>query len=345
MTITNLLTKWLGILCLCSLFSVPRLGAAQRVQSYSQAFSQAGSDGIIIFLYGPDWNERSARMHKGFWMSKAVEEAVGNASLLAVPIYQTPTESQASEAYAISDGMPSLPSPRVCPSILMIDKENNIYANLKGFDDLGDEEGELALKNIRANLDALRRQQSLLNQADSASGEERARLLHEVGELPILPPKDLQERILEADPEDKNGYVRRLAYKPLKFLYEQLETHSGFVSSNYVPDYKKISAECIKIINDQALRTVDRQMAYCLLIGLTRRQMITGRRLKEMIDSCTKIDPNSYYGRLSPTLARIWPALRFDRTAEDRKKNRIKQRERRKKDVEDKKRAHNIEIN
>ena len=345
MTITNLLSKWLGLLCLCVLCLAPQLGAAQRAKSYAQACDQAGNDGVIVYLYGPDWNERSVRMLKNFWQSKGVEDAAGNASLLAVPIYQSPTDTQAQEARDIANGMPPLPRPRICPAILLIDQNNTIYARLAGADDLGDEGGELAVKNIRAKLNALRQQQSLISRANAASGDECARLLHEIGELPIQPPADLRERLSAADPSDKNGYGRRLTYDPLKFLYAQLETTSGFVSKNFVPDYKKISAECIKIINDQALRTVDRQMAYCLLIGLSRREQMTGRQLKEMIDSCTKIDPSTNYGRLSPHLARLWPALRYDRTAADRKNNHNAQRERRQRSIDEKKRARNIDLN
>lgn len=85
-------------------------------------------------------------------------------------------------------------------------------------------------------------------------------------------------------------------------------------------------------------------MAYALLIGMTRREKKTGKPLKDMISASMKIDPNTDYGRLSPELSNKWGALKFNLTAEDRRRNRDEKKERTKEQQDQKRRAKRIEI-
>lgn len=327
-------------LLLAALVALPAEAADRRAKDVKEALAAGSPDGVAVFVYGPEWNARSVRMLNSFWQRPEVEEATLGATLTTHAIHKTSSGNWWGDMarYLSKNYAP------ICPAVVLLDNKGNEYAMLTGFDDLGDEKGTAALGKLREKITALRKRNELKAKAEELYGEERARVLHEIAELPILPPATIEEELLKADPSDKHGYVRRLTYNPLQFLYEQLETQDGFLSPRFVPDVPKIRNACLKIVNDEALRPQDRQMAYALLIGMMRREKKTGKMLKDMINASMKIDPNTDYGRLSPELVNKWGSLKFNRTSEDRRRNREEKKERTKEQQEQKRRAKRIEI-
>ncbi len=314
-------------------FLSPAADAAQRAKTYSEALDKAGDDGIIAYCYGPDWNKRSVRMLKSFWETPATELAAGNAVMVAVPYYQDKTAEGAYEAAEIRGGLRE-PHFGICPTVFLISKTGTIYATLSGMDDLGDEKGELGAQNIRKKLAEFRRQQELLAKAEGSSGIERAKLLGEVADLSITPPKGIVDEIQLADPEDKSGQVRRNKHNAFYgFMYEQMETKDGFLKKDFVPNLDKIGEACLAIANDEAYRTKDRQAAYALLIGLSRANGIPGNVLRGHITKSTKIDETTVYGKIGPYLLEKWVGKagtsgpKKKKTAADRKAEREAKRQ------------------
>lgn len=316
----------------------------RRADTYFDALQAAGDDGVAVYCYGPDWNQRSLRMLKEFWETPEAEQACGEAIMVAVPFYEDPTEEQQEESSRKGSGLPNPPF-GVCPTVMLITKEGEMYANLPGMDYL---EGENAYKNLKEKIAALRARISLTKQAETLSGAEKAVVLNKIAELPINTPKGIVDQIKEADPSDSSGMVRRNTYNALQFLYAQMNTKDGFLSPDFEPDIKKIKEECMKVIKDTALRTQDRQMAYALLIGQTRRDRISGKQIKDLINACHKLDPETAYGKLTPTLSGLWGNLNFRMTADERKeankRERANEKKRREKDREDKKASKNTKI-
>ena len=298
----------------------------RRPETFQEALNAAGDDGVIVFCYGPDWNRRSVRMLKSLWMQQELENVTGQAMLVAVPIYEYPNEKQEAESQRISSGMPPIPF-NVCPTIMMLDKDGIMYANLPGLDFLGDESGSTAFKNIADKLAAHRKMLELLKKASSLQGEEKAKVLGEIGELPIKKPNDLVEMLKAADPKDSTGLVRRNEHSALQFLYSLMDTKDGFLKADFHTTLKELMDKSMEVINDKALRTEDRQAAYCLLIGQARREEGGSKRLKNMIAASMKIDPNSFYGRTMPQLAVLWGNERADETRDQRRERRTKEKE------------------
>lgn len=320
----------------------------RRAANFAEALEAAGDDGIAVYCYGPDWNRRSVRMLKEFWETPEVEQATGGAILVAVPYYEYPTQEQEDQSMTAASGMKAPPF-GVCPTVMMFDKNGDMYANLFGTDNLGDEDHpEIGLNNLKAKLAALRRRNELTAQAESSTGVAKAKLLNEIAELPIIAPRGLVEKIKEADPADSSGMVRRNTFKARDFLYEQMDTKDGFLSPDFVPDYAKMQEACMKVIKDEALRPIDRQAAYLLLIGQSRREEITGQKMKVMITACSKLAPDTVYGRLGPVLTNTWATIRVTHTKEQRRDKRAKEREaakdRKAKDKDEKRAARNTEI-
>ncbi len=333
----------------------PTAFAAQRASTYSEALEKAGDDGVIAYCYGPDWNKRSVRMLKSFWENPDTEAAAGDAVMVAVPYYQDKEAEGAAEAASIRGGLRE-PHFGVCPTVFLMDKNGSIYATLSGMDALGDEKGTLGAENISKKLAEFRRQQELLQQAASASGTEKAKLLGAVADLGITAPKGIVDEIQLADPEDKTGQVRRNKHNAFYgFMYEQMETSDGFLKKDFVPNLSKISDACYEIINDEAYRSEDRQAAYALIIGLSRVEGIPANQLRGYITKCMRIDESTVYGKMAPSLIEKWAgkdasAPKKKKTAADRKAEREArrqaakaERERRKQERKAKKEAEEAE--
>ena len=304
----------------------------RRADSYSDAVQAAGADGVAVFCYGPNWNRRSTQMLSTFWKTPALEAATGKAILVAVPYYQDPTPEQQAETQNAASGMRG-PSFGVCPTVMLFDSTGTLYASLVGTDQLGtdDEEFKTGYDNLRKYIGYLHERDALLTKAhDMPNGVEKAKVLSEIADLPIASPPGLVEMIRAADPSDESGMVRRNDFNALKFLYEQMGTKDGFLSPDFVVDFKSLEAACLKVAKDEALRPKDRQAAYLLLIGASRRNGVTGTKLKALISACAKIAPQSEYGRLSPHLSDKWASIKPNLSAEDRRHQRQQDREKNK---------------
>ncbi len=324
---------------------IPLNHAAQRAETYHDAINMAGSDGVIAYCYGPDWNRRSVMLLNSFWKSEQTAQAAGNAVLVAVPFYENKNSEAAEQNAHIGSGMPE-PAFSVCPTVMFFDKSGRMYASMQGSDYLGtDAACTVGVKNIQKYLQALRTQQQLLNKAEAAKGEEKAKLLAQVADLPIQAPADLIDQLKEVDPKDKLGYIRRLEFNARAFMYDQLDTKDGFVHPDFEPDYTKMTKDCEKVFKDESLRTRDRQAVYNLYIGQSRREYIQGNKLKGLIRKVNKLDPDTDYGQLSPTLMNLWGSLKHKTTPEERRAERAKKKDKDKEKRDKKRQERHIEVN
>lgn len=323
MTTKNTTKATLFALALTLLFSTA--SAAQRVKTFSEALEKAGSDGIVMFCYGPDWNRRSVRMLNEFWKTDGTEQACGNAAMVAVPFYQDPEADKKNEAADIAAGAPKPPF-GVCPAVLLLDKEGKMYAHLVGTDYLGDFQGGLGKRNISDRMAAFRKRTELMEKAKNLTGQEKAKVIMEIAELPIERPENLLAMAEEADPSDATGVVRRLKHDALQFMYGLLDTTDGFLKPDYVADFKKIREETQKVADDAAILPVDRQKALALQTGESRRQGISGNKLTSITKYMSKISDGTVFGRLAGALGQKWSVAQ-KKTAEDKALERIAKRD------------------
>lgn len=338
----------INLLAVAGLLFQPAAEAATRVKSYDDACSSAGSDGVMVYIYGPDWNTRSTKMLKSFWETPAVEEAAGNAMLLSVPLYQNP--KNADPELSGAQGGLRIPGFQFCPRVLMLDADGNIYADLIGTDDLGSMKGELGVENIRRNLEYLRKRNELMEKAKAAEGIKKAEILCEVSDLPIQKPDSLMDEIKSADPTDKTGAVRRNEFKAREFLYKMMETKDGFLTPGFEPDLGEVKREATKIFQDKAYRDEDRQAAYNLLIGLSRQEPVGPTQLKTLIRANMRLAPETRSGKANATILTAWGDAKPDKDAAKKRKASRDSRKKYEKDKrEEKKREdkanRNIKVN
>lgn len=339
----------------CAMLCCVNSTAAERAESFEEALSKAGSDGVVVYCYGPDWNTRSVRLLKSFWNSPEAEEAACNAVMLAIPFYENEETPEAEKAKKAQGKMPR-PDYMVCPSVMMFRKDGSFYAELQGSDYLGtDDKCSLGCKNMRDKIHALREQQKLLHEAEAEPDKaKKAALLAKAAEFPIRRPmKYLEGRLIDiilegirkADPQDKAGYYRRLTFEPRNYLVELMELQNGFLKHDFEPDMKKIRRRCEAIFKDKTLRAQDRQAVYNIYIGQSRRAHEPGSRLRGMIRKSQKLDENSIYGQLSPALIKLWGNLKHRPSADERKKESLKKREKARKERDQKRAERNIQFN
>ncbi len=335
------LIKLLGML-LAGLMLSSSAMAAQRARSFDEARRKAGNDGIIVYWYGPDWNKRSVRMLQSFWRNPATEEAAGNAVMFAAALYQDETAAGAEESSRNCKGAPAPPF-QVCPTVIMMDAQGQVYATLTGTDYLGDESGELGAKNIADRLGKLRRRQELVEKARGLSGKDKARLLHEAVFIGIEPDAQLLRMVQETDPEDKLGTMRAWNHSQIKFTYKQIKADDlGFTNPDDTIDMAEVRRACMEIINDEAYRTEDRQAAYNVLIGLSHRQGEAVGKTRALIRRGMNIDKESWYGRLSPELQKLWG--KSDGRARPKGPTRLEERRRRMEQSQKKHGTRHVEI-
>ncbi len=287
---------------------------SRRFTSIGEALGKAGDDGIVVFLYGPKWNRRSEVLLHKFWERDEVQQASGQALLVA---------------QAVDAGQSSLPSPMgsylpICPSLIFLDKQGSVYAYMPGMDAIGDETGSQGVQNIRTMIARLRQRDGYMAQSRQTQGTRSADLIHKAAEVPFPQPHYINNHfpnpeysnsnprvrfaslIRQADPSDSRRYARSLLYSPVSFMYGMLNTRDGFVSPRFVPNYEYIKAECLKIAKDNSLRPEDRQQAYALIIGIAHRQNQSPREIYDFITAFSQLDASSFYGRLAPTLMHSW---------------------------------------
>ncbi len=312
LTISRLLLLLLACTCTSA-------WAAERAKTYNEALSKAGDEGVILYLYGPDWNKRSVKMLDTFWKTSELEHAAGNSVLVEVPIYQRPTDEQRAEQEEIQSGFP-LPPPhryRSNPTVIMLDKTGRTYAILAGHDELGEGlTGAKGCQLIQKNKGLLALQLDLMAKAEQASGLEKAKLIGQASTLGIDPPHDALEQIRGLDPNDESGYVRRLSFDPRKFQEDHKDAKAA-----------ELEAPVMKIVNDKAYSPLQRQETYCILIGQLRRDNAPKSVLKKHITDLKQIDPSSMYGQICDNLLSLWcgePAPKDDNKDTDTKKKRSK---------------------
>lgn len=276
----------------------PLAFSAQRVDNYNDALSQAGDEGVIVYLYGPDWNRKSTNMLKTFWKGKDVEQAAGESTMVAIPLYQRPNDAQKAEQERIQGDF-RIPPPkqyRSIPAIFMLDNTGRVYAWICGTDGFGEgETGALAVKQIKKYKELFAKQRELMEKSDKADGLEKARLIGQASTLGIEPTSQALDQIKTFDPNDETGFVRRLTFDPHKFQEDHKDDETF-----------AIEAEVMKIVEDKAYSELQRQEAYCVLIGQLRREKATPDVLKRHILAMQKIDEKSMYGQIVPHLLEMW---------------------------------------
>lgn len=288
------------ISALLALGLVPCVHAAKVVKNYDEAQASLTEAGYVLVVYPEDWNKKGKAAGLKYLKSEAVLKAAGDAVIIPVPRHQVSDEKVQEARKALLGKLP-LPGAKSYPAFILIDKSGWHYATVDApFMRSGDE--KKAAAELQKCMTLKREQNKLL--AEAAETKDpllKARKLGRAAEVPGLNrPRDIQKMIKAADPEDKSGYSRRLAY--------QASAHAeGMVKKKDKTPLEKI-AELEAMLDDSAYTNEQKQGIAATCIGMMRRsgdpaQM---KRIPLMAEKMRSYAPDTVQAKSASIVVRQW---------------------------------------
>lgn len=287
--------------CMAALALLP-CQAAQEAENYEAASAIATDDGFIIFAYAEDWDTFSKRVCDKLMKSDLVKAAAGNAVFMHAPIPNF-IDKERKEADKARFGPLNIPDASSYPAILMLTKSGRHYSTING-SVMHKAAPKKVSKMIQERLQGMKKQEELLEQAKTAKGIERARLLGEAASIPDVSPQGARKNIIaeikKLDPQDKTGYARKLR-DPFDFMGEitGIEKNQGWQEA-----LKKVET----YLNDPVYTADHKQALHALAIGLLRRHggAKDAAAIRKHAQEMEQLNANSYLGKSAQTAAREW---------------------------------------
>lgn len=291
------------VLCIfLALFASTPVFAAREVKNFDVAKKIAPADGIIVFLYGANWDKRGTAMLKTLW-EKKIKPAAGNAAVIDLPVYQNPTEREKKKA---AEKWCGWRTPKIFsyPCIVMLSDKAHKYAIIQGSDILDDPDKVVAL--FKAKLELYRKQAKLVSQAEKAKGLRKAELYGQAScILGIDPPFEALKRIKESDPKGETPYAKRLEFDVYKLMVDEQ------YFNDKEPEKKMMSVQegldrLKKLTSDDTYLPWQKQEMYGATTGFLRRQKYDNAKLKKLYEEMIAIDPDSEWANYAKESIRLW---------------------------------------
>ena len=307
--------KFLTVLLLLCLAGTP-LFAAFAAKTFEAAKKRDPKDGILVYFYGADWDFRSKEMLKSFWGDAEIKKACGNAAMLAVPVFQNPSEKQQERVREIRRGL-KVPHIYSYPAVVMCDEKGRKYYILQGDEILADTKTVAA--TIREKIDLFRKQKEILQKAERAKGLAKAKLYGEAMLEGIDYPEDALKIIRENDPKGETPYAKRLEFSVFKLITDKTYRDPD------KPEAKMISTdEACELVKKLAVDDEttylpwQRQELLSACVAYLRRTDKTDPRIKAINKKIREIDPDSVWASVADQTEEIW----LGKSADGKKKKR-----------------------
>lgn len=287
------------LMCLAAAAPLLPAQAATKVDTYEQAQAKLNDEGYILFIYGQGWDKRAKELTTALYNSPAVIKAAGNSAMMLVPLPESMDEAE-KEAFSKVMGKLQLPHPHSkhsFPAVVMYDKTGRQYSIICGPAMVQPDPERIAFTISRRKA-RLVEQLAIMDQADKAQGEERARLLLQACRVENTErPDRVQDLIKKADPEDKAGCLAALNFH-----------------NNPVGDKAKdmplaeFLIEMDKAIANPLHTVQQKQNACAFTIGTIRRRVGMGgsHLIRKYAEQMKELNPDSVLGRSADVVLRDW---------------------------------------
>lgn len=273
------------------------LMAAPVASDFAAAEKQVSDAGYIAFIYPAGWDRYGEKFCRRLMVDKRVLEAAGDAVLLAIPLYQTPTDEQKKLAERMRGKLayPGNMSDISYPAIIFYEKEGRQYATLHGEQLMRGTPARIAAL-VAERLAAKKKQDALLKQAGSVpSASQQAGLLLEAARVSgIDRPAGLQDALKKADPQDTTGCL-----SALDFTFAAQEGES----------VEEMLTRLDNELENPRLTDEQKQRACAAAIGHIRRvrgMMAGGELICRYARRMQMFNPNSPLGLAAPVIMRDW---------------------------------------
>lgn len=278
-------------------FPTIEANAGSVYATVESARTNAGEAGYVLFIYPSGWDKAGSRRIKSLLASKKIQNSTGDAAILAVPIYNAPSQEQREEVKRIMGPLKYPGSSGIIsyPAIVFYDKDGRIYSTIHG--DLFNKSAEKKLAGlIQTRINTKKKQDELIRQAEQSSDPaEKARLLLWSSRAPdISQPHDIYAKIKSADPN--NEYGCRDAYN-FRFSIEKNETIDS------------LTLRLNAVLSNSLYSTDQKQKACASALGYVRRErgMFAGASfIRKYARTMHKLDPKSALGQAALVVSREW---------------------------------------
>lgn len=299
-------TLYLLLLAAGLLLPLP-VQAAKQYKTQAEAAAAVTGDGYILFVYAKGWDRFSEQHCQKVIAAPEVQQAAGNAALILAPFYQYATEAERS---AQSDIWGALVEPRAnsmetYPCLLLYDKNGYLYGRVQGTVLLRGSMAEIGA-DIKAKIDAKRKQEEIMKKADAASGVEKAKLIAEACTFDNIEwPDNARRMVKEADPSDQSGMVRRLHFDGWALAQKYCGSDSdGGLNLGEGPTVKAME----DMMKDEAYTPEQKQVMHAIIIGTLRRSNAAGNKstIRQHANEMKRLNPESNLGVTVDQIMKIW---------------------------------------
>lgn len=275
--------------------------AAKVVKNYKEAQAALTDAGYVLVVYPDGWNKKGQDAAQKLLASQKVLDAAGDAVLIPIGRKQISDKTAQDEYKAVLDKLP-FPGASSYPAFILLDKGGAHYGTVCGVF-MRQADDARASAELRKLMSAKQEQLKLMADAAKAKdGLTKARILGRAAEIPgINRPGNIQKMIKDADPEDKSGYTRRLAFHPWGFA-------EGIAKNNEKKKPEQLISELETMLEDKGYTAEQKQKMCTTLIGVMRRSGDPAqiKRIPMVAERMRSYAPETPEAKSASTAVRQW---------------------------------------
>lgn len=299
-------TFYLALFALGLLGTTP-LHAAKVYKTQPEAAEAVTDDGYILAVHAEGWDRFSKAMCKKLIEDPKILEAAGEAAIILTPFYQYAGPEERSKQAEVWGALrePRANSMETYPCLLMYDKNGFLYGRVQGTLLYKGSMEEIAAE-VKAKREAKHQQEALMQQADAASGVERAKLIAQACEIKgIERPDNYRNLVRDADPNDESGMVKRLHFDPWAFAQKYCGKKKDGGLELSVEETVRIMQEHLK---DPAYSDEQKQVFHAVIVGTMRRNNVASysTQIRANLMEMKRLGPDTNLGVTVDQSIKIW---------------------------------------
>lgn len=288
----------------CLLAFAGTLFAGTERKTYEQAIKNNPADGIVVFLYGPDWEKVSAPMLKKLWTDPKLKSACGGANLVAIPIYQRPNDREKRTADEKSKGFNRTKRVRSIPAIVLQSGNGADYYVIYGDELMQSNEKVIAL--MKEKFELFKKQRALLQRAERAKGREKAKFYGEAAAIAgIFPPPNTEKIIRGNDPSLTEPLSASAVFNIYSLLVDQTSYDDKNKSKRLLTVDETLS-KLRELTAGERYTPIQKQEIYAACTGHLRRNKYDNAKLKKLYEEMAALDKTSIWADYAREAIRLW---------------------------------------
>lgn len=292
------------ILGLLACLSLGTLWAGPEKKSYEQALKAEPNDGIVVFLYGPDWEKKGPELLTTLWKNSKIRSACGGANMVAIPIYQRPNEKETKEAQERGKGFKRMNHVRSIPALVLQTSSGEDYYAIYG-DELN-RSAEKVADLMKSKFELYKQRRTIMKKAEKAKGRAKARAYGEAAAIEgIFPPKDAAKIIRENDPNLEEPLSARAVFDIYKLMVDAT-TPDNKNPSKKIFTVEEALAQYRKLMEGDKYTSAQKQEIIAATAGYLRRKKYDQAKVKKMYEEMLALDPDSVWGAYAKSALKAW---------------------------------------